>query len=76
MIHLRTILANPVRLADIRPGDRLIGFEAWGCVPDDATRVVCADADGSLYVRCREGEHHLTGQVDDDGVLLGMARAP
>jgi len=72
---LHAILANPVRLKDLRPGDRLIGFEAWGCVPDDAVRVVRADADGALYVRCREGEHMLDGQVGEDGCLLGMARA-
>ena len=67
--------ASPLRLEDLRPGDKVQGFEAWGCVPDNATRTVCGD-DKGMFVHCAEGRHYLDGQTDDpSGVLLGMCRA-
>lgn len=81
----KILSAPPLRLTDLAPGDKVQGFEGWGCVPDNATRTVMKDEDG-LYVCCtgdsdapRSGQkerHYLDGQVGDDGVtLLGMCRA-
>jgi hypothetical protein len=42
-----------MKLADLKPGDRLTDFEFWGCVPVNAVRVVRADRLG-VYVKCGE----------------------
>ncbi len=70
----RKITAAPrVRLSSLRPGDRVQGFEDWGCVPDNATRTVCDDGAGP-YVKCQKGEHYLDGQMNSRGFLIGMCR--
>jgi hypothetical protein len=58
------------KFIDLRPGDRLTDFFAWGCVPQHAVRVIRACDDG-LFVKCREGRHFLDGQTEDDGNLVG-----
>lgn len=63
-----------MRLTDIKPGDRIRGFEGFGCIPDNATRTVQADVDGDLFVQCREGRHYLMGQEDESGELIGLRR--
>jgi hypothetical protein len=71
----KDILESPIRLSEIKPGDRVRGFEAWGCVPDNATRTVMQDESG-LYVECKSGHHYLDGQTSEDGTLLGMMKIP
>lgn len=73
---IKKILTAPaLRLDELKVGDRIQGFEAWGCVPDNATRTVMSDGD-RLCVACKEGVHMLDGQLCDDGQhLLGMCRA-
>lgn len=63
--------AGVTKVADLKPGDRLTDFFAWGCVPQGAVRVVRRDAEGYLFVRCAEGCHCLSGQTGDDGELVG-----
>jgi hypothetical protein len=75
-----------MKLSDLKPGDRVrcdfwVGDGETPCVPRDAVRVVRQDAAG-LFVRCcgpadcREWQtHHLDGQEDDDGELIGVTRA-
>ncbi len=60
-------------LSDLHSGDSIKGFNGFGCIPDDANRVVYSCDDG-LYVKCRAGQHLLDGQVGDDGHLVGLSR--
>lgn len=62
-----------MKLSDLRPGDRLTAFWAWGCVPEHDTRLVREDRTG-LYVCCRAGRHYLSGQVGDRGHLVNLER--
>lgn len=59
-------------LSDLHRGDRIRGFEGFGCIPDAAVRVV-RSCDEGLYVQCREGKHLLDGQEGDDGHLVGLS---
>jgi hypothetical protein len=61
-----------LRLADLQPGDKIGGFECWGCVPAGAHRHVKAADNGGLYVDCVMGKHYLDGLEDDDGFLVGL----
>lgn len=62
-----------MKLSDLTPGDRVrITSPHWGCVPQGATRVVRRDAEGFLYVKCREGGHGLVGQLGDGDELAGL----
>ncbi len=61
-------------LTELRPGDRIRGFEAFGCIPASAVRVVRVCDDG-LYVKCREGMHLLDGQASAGGNLVGLSLA-
>lgn len=63
-------MTNQPQVSDLKPGDRLTDFFAWGCVPQRAVRVVLV-CDEGLFVRCREGQHFLDGQTDEDGNLVG-----
>ena len=61
------------KVADLKPGDRLTDFEFWGCVPQGAVRIIQSSESG-LYVKCREGRHYLSGQIGDDGELVGCEK--
>lgn len=65
-----------MKMTDIKPGDRIKGFEDFGCIPANATRIVRQDDAGRLFVACRQGHHLLDGQEDDAGELVGLSRAP
>lgn len=64
-----------MKMTDIKPGDRIKGFEDFGCIPANATRIVRQDDAGRLFVACRQGHHLLDGQEDDAGELVGLSRA-
>ena len=64
---------KPIRLSDLKPGDHIRGFEGFGCIPDKAVRTVQMNAAG-LYVKCRNGNHYLDGQEDNDGILVGLEK--
>lgn len=63
------------KVADLKPGDRLTDFFAWGCVPLKAVRVVRRDKLG-LFVNCKEGCHYLDGQTGENGELVGCEKLP
>jgi hypothetical protein len=50
-------------LEELKVGDRIKGFEGFGCIPDNAVRAVKKDAEGHLYVSCSSGNHYLDGQI-------------
>ncbi len=62
-----------MKLIDLAVGDRIRGFEGFGCIPDTATRRVARDEHG-LFVKCCEGRHYLDGQEDEDGNLVGITK--
>lgn len=65
---------NPVRLADLKPGIRVMVCDHWGCIEAGSTRRVMSDANG-LYLKCDNGKHYLDGQEDEaDGFLVGVRR--
>jgi hypothetical protein len=63
-----------MKLADLKPGDKVKGFEHWGCIPVNATRTVRV-CDAGPYLRCKEGRHLLDGQEDAGGELIGLSFA-
>ncbi len=63
-----------MKLTDLKPGDRLKGFEHWECIPPNAKRAVFFCDDGP-YLKCKEGRHLLDGQENDDGELVGLSFA-
>lgn len=69
-------MTQPLKLADVKAGDLVQGFEGWGCIPDDATREIKLDAQGRPFVDCSHGQHLLDAQTDCHDHLLGMKRAP
>lgn len=62
-----------MKLSDLKPGDRIAGFEHFGCIPDYAIREVKVDPNnGRLFVDCDKGGHYLDGQKDKRGELIGL----
>jgi hypothetical protein len=64
---------QPVRLADLHPGDAIIVTSAdWECISIGMRRRVKGHP-GALYVSCRDGRHLLDGQEDEpDQPLVGI----
>lgn len=60
-----------MKLTDLEPGDKIAGFENFGCIPDRAIRTVQRD-DTGLFVHCRSGHHYLDGQTDESGEIIGL----
>ena len=63
-----------MKLDELKVGDRIKGFDGWGCVPNKAIRIV-RSCDSGLFVKCSDGIHLLDGQEGDDGHLVGLSRA-
>lgn len=59
-----------LRLSDVKPGDMVMCDDGFPCMPPGRRRVEVS-AHG-LFVRCNEGHHYLSGQVGDDGLLIGI----
>lgn len=51
-------------VSQVKKGTRVITDGGFTCLKPDQRRTVCEDSDG-LYIRCREGKHYLSGQIDD-----------
>lgn len=71
-----------MKLSDLKPGDRLIADDGFGCIDEDDVLEVLEDHAG-LYVICRGDcieadlcHHYLDGQEDKDGNLVGFKPAP
>ncbi|HEY1630818.1 MAG TPA: hypothetical protein VGF56_05850 [Rhizomicrobium sp.] len=77
--------ATPVKIQDLKAGDRLIADEAFTCLKECTVVTVEYDAEVALvqgddhagfYVACADGQHFLDGQVDDEkGIVVGFSRA-
>jgi hypothetical protein len=66
-----------LKLSELKPGDKVRGFEGWGCIPPNAKRTVQQGEHG-LFVKCKCGAHWLDGQCSDQldyDTLPGMSRA-
>lgn len=50
-------------VANTKAGDVLIADGGFTCLKDGVARKVFTDKDGHLFVRCKEGQHGLAGQV-------------
>ena len=76
---MRTSRLSPIRLRDLRPGDRITGFVDWGCIGASAVRVVQRGREG-LFVACSQGRHYLESQCvnffepGEDDTLVGISR--
>ena len=60
-----------MKLSDLTVGDTVVtdcGFTCMSAGP----KIVQQDDRGSFYVACDEGEHHLDGQEDENGELIGV----
>lgn len=64
-------------LSALKVGDKLKADAGFTCLADGAEVEVQALDDGSLFIACSEGEHHLDGQKDDaTGRLTGLTLVP
>jgi len=65
------------KLSELVPGDQLEADSGFTCLKDGERVKVIKDHDGSLFIPCADGGHHLDGQADDDGEhLIGLYRVP
>lgn len=66
-----------LKLADVKVGDVLICDGGFTCVPAGAVvGIFRSSGDGILSFACSEGDHGLNGQLNADGTLSGLMRAP
>jgi acyl carrier protein len=65
-----------LKLADVNVGDVLICDDGFTCVPAGQLVGVFADRNDTLCFACGDGEHTLDGQLNIDGTLAGLMRAP
>jgi hypothetical protein len=63
--------------SDTRAGSILEADGDFDCITKGAHLVVREnpDAEGDLIVDCTEGEHHLSGQTNEDGEYVGFYHA-
>ncbi|WP_370677595.1 hypothetical protein [Pleomorphomonas sp. PLEO] len=59
-------------LADLKAGDVVSADGGFDCLAE-GPHVVEKD-DHGLFIKCREGNHYLDGQEDDDGNLVGISK--
>jgi hypothetical protein len=74
-----------VKLADLKPGDKLVADDGFPCIGAGRRCTVQEDGHG-FFVTCRgpdgklprwTAHHYLDGQEDEpDGDLVGLAYAP
>lgn len=64
-----------LRFDDVKAGDFLVADDGFTCIADGAVLEVQQEPDGTLWVPCATGQHGLDGQEDEDGILVGLARA-
>lgn len=65
-----------MKLADLKPGDKVRLTFGGGCTPVGAVREVQLDTEkNALWTKCTSGRHYLDGQEDEDGELIGVERA-
>lgn len=71
-----------VKLADVKPGDRLVADAGFTCIKAGAVVEVGETRSGNdwlgadLYVPCSHGKHFLDGQTNDAGHCVGLSLAP
>ena len=59
------------KVDEVKRGSFLIADGGFTCM-EPGRKKVMANAEGDLYVRCREGRHYLDGQIDENGVYVGL----
>lgn len=62
------------KLSEIQPGDILEADGGFTCMKEGKREKVIKDHDGSLFIACDCGGHHLHGQADDGEHLIGLYR--
>jgi len=60
------------KLSAMRPGIILEADSGFTCLKSGARVKVIKDHDGSLFIPCADGGHHLDGQADDGEHLIGL----
>lgn len=60
------------KLSELQPGDVLEADDGFTCMKNGERVKVIKDHDGSLFVPCKDGGHHLCGQADDGEHLVGL----
>jgi hypothetical protein len=59
----------------IRPGDILVTYAGFTCIPADTLVRVERD-DAGMFFRCSDGNHYLESQRNENDECLGLTRAP
>ena len=62
------------KLAAVAAGDILVTDGGFTCMRAGERKEVLRDAHGALFIECNEGYHGLNGQVNDAGLLIGLAK--
>lgn len=70
-----------VKLAEVKPGDRLVADGGFTCIKAGAIVTVGESPTGNdwpgadLYIPCSHGKHFLDGQENDAGQCVGLVLA-
>jgi hypothetical protein len=59
------------RIFAIKPGDRMVAYGGFACIPGDTIVTIQTDA-GGMFFRCADGRHYLESQVNESGECLGL----
>jgi len=59
------------KMWSIRPGDRLVAYGGFACIPVNTVVTVEEDGQG-LFFACTDGRHYLESQRDQNGECLGL----
>lgn len=63
------------KISALKKGDVLIADDGFTCLKN-GERVKVGEADGELFVPCKDGKHFLAGQTDDGDTLTGLSKPP
>lgn len=64
-----------IQLSEVKPGDKLVALHGFDCLEaGQVYEVFQHEGSSELCVRCSMGAHHLKGQEDVHGDLVGFVR--
>lgn len=66
----------PIHWSELKPRRVIIADNGFDCLHNKERCVIQADAEGRVFVKCKDGQHFLDGQLDFDGgdFIVGFSR--
>ena len=66
------MLKRYAKMFAIRPGDQMVTYGGFSCIPPDAIVTIEIDSEG-MFFRCFDGHHYLKSQQNGNGECLGLS---